>query len=236
VNEPNETPHVPPSGGDSSKPERSPTSSPSEVEGESTPNPKDDAYERLLTIRRETGIRPGQVWRHFKGGLYTVVGLSVDEWSLEPLVHYRSHAKGRVETRTLKNWFALIQVAPDAVPVTRYVRTPEAEPLNPVWLEERISPVHLAAAGTRPDVRPDQLFAAVHDFMTGNASDLAQAYARGLLDAFRLLDRISQVESEGWQLRFLRCPGHEGSNSWCAYCGDLDPETGDPVQPPGGGA
>lgn len=49
-------------------------------------------------------IVPGQIYRHYKGGLYVIVSVSIDEGTLEPLVTYRSNKKGTCWTRTLDNF------------------------------------------------------------------------------------------------------------------------------------
>lgn len=87
-------------------------------------DPKDAAQVALAA----SDIRPGDVYRHYKGGLYVVVCLSVNEASLEPMVTYRSNAKGTIWTRTLKNFADLIFVEdegssqPASVVVSRFTR------------------------------------------------------------------------------------------------------------------
>lgn len=51
--------------------------------------------------------RPG-VYRHHKGGLYTLYSTSIEESSLTPVVHYYSHAKATRWTRTLANFFEML--------------------------------------------------------------------------------------------------------------------------------
>jgi hypothetical protein len=43
-------------------------------------------------------------YRHYKGGLYEVVCVSIQEDTLVPLVTYRSLERGYFWTRTLENW------------------------------------------------------------------------------------------------------------------------------------
>jgi hypothetical protein len=50
------------------------------------------------------GIRPGQIYRHYKGGLYTIREVAVKEDTLEILVIYQSNARGSVWARTLANF------------------------------------------------------------------------------------------------------------------------------------
>ncbi len=53
----------------------------------------------------------GDIYEHYKGGLYVVLCRSVDEETLQPLVTYRSNLKGYTWTRTLKNFTATVQLA-----------------------------------------------------------------------------------------------------------------------------
>jgi hypothetical protein len=48
-------------------------------------------------------------YRHYKGGLYEVVCVSIQEDTLVPLVTYRSLERGYFWTRTLENWNARIR-------------------------------------------------------------------------------------------------------------------------------
>jgi hypothetical protein len=61
---------------------------------------KDKAQAELAAC----GIRPGQVYRHYKGGLYTIVTLGIKEDTLEPMVAYHSNAKDTTWVRTLANF------------------------------------------------------------------------------------------------------------------------------------
>lgn len=49
-------------------------------------------------------IVPGQVYRHYKGGLYVIVAVSIKEDTLEPMVTYRSNKRGTCWARTLANF------------------------------------------------------------------------------------------------------------------------------------
>lgn len=51
-------------------------------------------------------VRAGQRWRHFKGGVYTVVAVGIDEPTLNPVVIYAGH-DGIVWVRTLSEWIRL---------------------------------------------------------------------------------------------------------------------------------
>jgi hypothetical protein len=52
------------------------------------------------------------VWRHYKGGIYVVVAVSLMEDSLEPLVTYRSNKHGTFWTRTMGNFLEHIETSP----------------------------------------------------------------------------------------------------------------------------
>lgn len=61
-------------------------------------DPKAEAQLRLA----RSGIRRGQVFRHYKGGIYSVVSTSIMEDTLVPLVTYKSNARETEWTRTLE--------------------------------------------------------------------------------------------------------------------------------------
>lgn len=67
-------------------------------------DPKDAAQAHLDSL----GIRPGAIYRHYKGGLYTVVCASLKEDTLEPMITYRSNEKGACWTRTADNFLDLV--------------------------------------------------------------------------------------------------------------------------------
>ena len=46
----------------------------------------------------------GRIYRHYKGGLYTVEAISIMEDTLAPLVTYRSNIRETSTTRTLGNF------------------------------------------------------------------------------------------------------------------------------------
>jgi hypothetical protein len=70
------------------------------------PDPKDQAQ----TVLDGCGIEPGQVYRHYKGGLYVIVAVAIDEASLEPMVVYRSNRRGTTWIRTLANFIERIKM------------------------------------------------------------------------------------------------------------------------------
>jgi len=63
-------------------------------------NEKDNAVATL----EQVDIKAGERWRHYKGGEYEIVTCAIMEDTLEPLVVYRSIARGGVWARTLSNW------------------------------------------------------------------------------------------------------------------------------------
>jgi hypothetical protein len=63
----------------------------------------------------------GQVYRHYKGGLYSVVSVSIQEDTLEELVTYTSSLKGGDTTRPLANFTELVE-SPSGLIVPRFMR------------------------------------------------------------------------------------------------------------------
>ena len=60
---------------------------------------KDEAQAKLAATDFKLGV-----WRHYKGGLYVVFALSLDEETLQPLVHYFSLEKRTRWTRAMHNF------------------------------------------------------------------------------------------------------------------------------------
>jgi hypothetical protein len=65
--------------------------------------------QKLLNQYRPT-LEPGQIFQHYKGGLYVVVALSIKEDTLEPMITYRSNKKRTYWTRTIANFLEMIDV------------------------------------------------------------------------------------------------------------------------------
>jgi hypothetical protein len=63
-------------------------------------------------------VTPG-VWRHYRGGLYTVLLAALDEGTGEPLVVYVAHATGRVWARKACEWQGQV-VLPDGRTARRF--------------------------------------------------------------------------------------------------------------------
>ena len=78
---------------------------------------KTEAQQRLAL----SGIQPGQRFRHYKGGFYCVVCLSIKEDDLTPLVTYQSETYGTLSTRTLDNWRDMVEM--DGKSVQRFTET-----------------------------------------------------------------------------------------------------------------
>ncbi len=63
-------------------------------------DPKDYAQAELAKQPEKSG----QIYRHYKGSLYTIVAMAIMEDTLTPMVVYQSNAKGTISIRTLANW------------------------------------------------------------------------------------------------------------------------------------
>ena len=76
-------------------------------------------------------------------------------------------------------------------------------------------------------VRCDELLREFWRELMNDASDVARAEAKGGIRAMRHLGWINDVEVDGWMRRLDRCPDtdHEGGRAWCAYCGDVNPDS-----------
>ena len=64
-----------------------------------TVDAKDEVQARLKKLELPYGK-----WQHYKGPCYWVFATSIDEGTLEALVHYESLAHGTCWTRTVKNF------------------------------------------------------------------------------------------------------------------------------------
>jgi len=82
---------------------------------------KDEAQEKLAVVSSAIpGIQPGDIYSHYKGGLYVIVCLSIHESTLEPLVTYRSNARGTIWTRPLRNFTEIISNYGEREPIPRF--------------------------------------------------------------------------------------------------------------------
>ena len=71
----------------------------------------DDDLKDMAQRQAIGGPQPGEVYRHYKGGIYSIVARSIKEDTLEPLVTYHSNAKGTNWTRTLENFTEVVDAA-----------------------------------------------------------------------------------------------------------------------------
>lgn len=81
-------------------------------------DPKDEAQQRL----KDCDVEVGQIYRHYKGGLYTVVAVGLKEDTLEPMVAYHSNAKGTTWVRTLANFREKVELDDGWSVVRRFER------------------------------------------------------------------------------------------------------------------
>ena len=80
-----------------------------------------DAMDEARAKMKAYGIEPGQIYRHYKGGLYVIVCTAVREDTLVPVVVYHSNRRGTNTERTLENFTEMVPPiieadGPDAVP------------------------------------------------------------------------------------------------------------------------
>ena len=69
----------------------------------------DDKIELAESLIRDSKIKTGQIYRHFRTKeLYVVICLAVDEATLVPVVVYRSNEKGTIFVRSLSSWSELV--------------------------------------------------------------------------------------------------------------------------------
>lgn len=59
---------------------------------------------------------PGDYWTHYKGGVYQIVTLAVNENTGEPLIVYKSLKYGTVWVRTINNWSEMVELPTGRVP------------------------------------------------------------------------------------------------------------------------
>ena len=79
----------------------------------------------LAQLQSTEGPQAGQIYRHYKGGLYTVVARAIKEDTLEPLVIYQSNARGTVWARTLANFAEEVHLEGLPYPTPRFIRVLE---------------------------------------------------------------------------------------------------------------
>jgi hypothetical protein len=75
---------------------------------------KERAQTRLAEF--DALLRPGRIFCHYKGGLYSIVCTSADEETHELLVTYHSNKKGGNTTRTVDKFMAWVDYEGEKVP------------------------------------------------------------------------------------------------------------------------
>lgn len=71
-------------------------------------NLTDDELKERAQDANTVGPRAGEIYRHYKGGLYVVTSRPLREDDLEPLVVYRSNARGTYWARTAVNFTEIV--------------------------------------------------------------------------------------------------------------------------------
>jgi hypothetical protein len=64
----------------------------------------DELKDRAQVVAQGIEIETGQIFRHYKGGLYVIICISIKEDTLDTLITYRSNKKGTIWTRTASNF------------------------------------------------------------------------------------------------------------------------------------
>jgi hypothetical protein len=73
--------------------------------------PLTDSDLKDIAQREATGgPKVGEVYRHWKGGIYSIVARAIREDTLEPVVIYRSNLKGTNWERTVANFMESVVV------------------------------------------------------------------------------------------------------------------------------
>jgi hypothetical protein len=94
------------------------------TETETEFDPKADAQREIAAMAEP---RRGQIYRHYKGGYYSIVSVSIDEMTLEVLVTYTSNLQGGDTTRTLRNFTEGVSVRTGALGPIIYPRFKRVE-------------------------------------------------------------------------------------------------------------
>ena len=71
---------------------------------------KNEGQKYLEAAILDGSIKPGWVYRHYKGGYYTVFAVTVDEADQKIRVHYYSHERKTRWTRTFLNFVEMVTV------------------------------------------------------------------------------------------------------------------------------
>jgi hypothetical protein len=81
----------------------------------------DDELKDRVQADAVGGPQPGEVYEHYRGGIYSVVCRSIKEDTLESLVTYHSNLKGTNWTRTVENFEESVEM-PDGRKRPRFLR------------------------------------------------------------------------------------------------------------------
>lgn len=100
---------------------------------------------------------------------------------------------------------------------------------------ERLFPLQGLAPTVRTPAEAEAHLKELHEHMGagGNANQLGQARAAGLLTGFVLCGLLTEREAKIWRDRLLECPDdglHGGGQSWCNYCDDVCRDCGEPIR------
>ena len=73
--------------------------------------------DNALQIVRSLGdvFHPGDYWTHYKGGVYKIMALAVNENTAEPVVVYQSCKHDTIWVRPLSNWSEDVQLSTGVV-------------------------------------------------------------------------------------------------------------------------
>jgi hypothetical protein len=80
----------------------------------------DDDLKDLAQRQATGGPQPGEVYRHYRGGIYSIVARCIKEDTLEPLVVYHSNKEGTNWARTLADFTEVCDVEMTAQDRSRY--------------------------------------------------------------------------------------------------------------------
>lgn len=78
------------------------------------------AAAKITWKRLKDAPQRGQIYRHYKGGLYTVVAVGLEVYDLVPMITYVSNETGFYWTRTLENFTSYVPGVEG--PVSRFGR------------------------------------------------------------------------------------------------------------------
>lgn len=84
-----------------------------------------DAIKSTVNCRQveDRTIQPGQIWKHFKGGLYIVIGVARNSETMEDEVIYKDmYGLGQLWARPLSMWNEHINRGAYSGPRFKYVR------------------------------------------------------------------------------------------------------------------